>query len=235
VSGGLAELGYYQVEIGQTPLLGPREELRLARKVARGDRRARQHMIRANLRLVVAVAKRYRGRGLAFGDLVQAGNVGLVRAADWFKPGKGTRFASYAGVCIRWEVRREIGRRVGRMASVDAMREENMLGEVEDKASRRPLEESRARQDADTLLSCLRDREAVVLRRRYGVGTGHPETLSEIAGALGLTRQRVQQIEARAVRKVQAAAEKSAQRAAERRRSMCPAPAVGLTRPGSRR
>jgi RNA polymerase primary sigma factor len=241
-------LARYLCDISETPLLSAKEEEELARRIAQGDGEARDHLIRANLRLVVSIARRYRSRGLALEDLIAEGNLGLFRAAERFNPSRGARFGTYATWWIRHEIRLALvdtARRIrlpAYMAELLAKwrRASGMLQEElgctpaeEDVAGRLGLSGRKASAARRAVRACgwealppsggpiqddsdspqarliraeelgrvgaglgeLDSREAAVLRLRYGLGGEEPRTLKEIGERLGLTRERVRQIE----------------------------------------
>jgi RNA polymerase primary sigma factor len=253
-----APIGTYLRQISETPLLGVDEERELALRVGEGDCAARDAMVRANLRLVVSIARGYLGRGLPLEDLIAEGNLGLIRAVEDFDPSLGVRFGTYAihwikqsvrravvntsravrlpaylhGLVARWKqaaaslqaelgrapTAEEVGARVGVSGKrVRVLQEVVRLhprgGEpglaledvVGDGGSGRPdVELERADDLAQVvgLLGELPEREAGVLRLRFGLGTGEPLTLKEIGARLGLTRERVRQIEAEALERL---------------------------------
>lgn len=256
-------LGPYLHEIQEVPLLSAEEERELAVAIAGGDHGARDRMIRANLRLVVAIAKMYTGRGLALSDLIEEGNVGLLKAVERFDPAAECRFSTYGAWWIKQSIRRalvntsrtvrvpsymvevitkfksasvklerslqreptleEIARAMGVEGDgVDTLRRamsaaktsraaaslESMLGEgetLEDPRTAEPdqemtLEHERLR--LQHLLAAIDPREAEVLKLRFGIDIEAPLTLREIGERLGVSRERVRQIETRALRKL---------------------------------
>ena len=257
-------LRQYLAEIRKVPLLSPVDEKRLATKARRGDADARQDLISANLRLVVFVAKRFMGRGLALGDLIEEGNLGLIRAAEKFKPAKGFRFSTYATWWIRQAVQRglanhaatvrlpvHIAEAVGRLArererlatrlgrepletelavalkvkpervrewqrasrqslSLDASMNDEDGGKrfvdlLEDQREDAPDESTfkdMERRQLSRLLIKLKEKEQAVLNARYGLDGSAPRTLEETGSLLGLTRERIRQIEQMALRRL---------------------------------
>ncbi len=253
----------YLREINETPLLSAEEERQLARRIAQGDPLARDHMVRANLRLVVNIARGYVGKGLGLQDLIEEGNLGLLRAVEGFDPDVGTRFSTYASYWIKQSIKRalinsaktiripaymvellskwrrasarlseELGRsptqeEVGRILGLPrkklpiikkAIQIYNStpqsdqtdagwsLGEmVMDERLKAPDEELLDHDVLSTVLELLENldtREATVLRMRFGLGDSDSHTLKEIGNELGLTRERVRQIETEALAKL---------------------------------
>ena len=253
----------YLKEIGKVPLLTPEEEQELAKRMAEGDEEAKRRMAEANLRLVVSIAKRYVGRGMLFLDLIQEGNLGLIKAVEKFDYTKGYKFSTYATWWIRQAITRAIAdqartiripvhmvetiNKVKKVSSqllheyghdpsaeeiaerldmpVDKVREimrvaqepvslETPIGEEEDShlgdfipdddapvpaeaASQTLLKEQLA-----DVLKTLTPREEKVLRLRFGIEDGHTRTLEEVGKEFNVTRERIRQIEAKALRKL---------------------------------
>lgn len=256
----------YLREIGKIPLLSAEEELELAQKVVAGDKKAKDKMAEANMRLVVSIAKRYSGRGLDFLDLIQEGNTGLLRAVEKFDPDKGFKFSTYATWWIRQAITRAIAdqartiripvhmvetinkllrtqRRMTQelnreptieelakelemepekveyvikikqdITSLDAgvgrdgEDEDSVLGDfIEDEDSATP-EESAANQllkeQVQAVLSTLSDREQKIIKMRFGLENGKSHTLEEVGQEFAVTRERIRQIEAKALAKL---------------------------------
>lgn len=253
----------YLKDIGEVPLLSADDEIELARRIQEGDEEAKKKLSEANLRLVVSIAKRYVGRGMLFLDLIQEGNIGLMKAVEKFDYQKGFKFSTYATWWIRQAITRAIAdqartiripvhmvetinklTRVSRILlqtlgreptpaeiakemgiSEDRVREiqkiaqdpvslETPIGEEEDSHLGDFIEDDRAVTPSDsvsttmlkeTLLSVLNTltpREEKVLRLRYGVDDGRPRTLEEVGKEFNVTRERIRQIEAKALRKL---------------------------------
>ncbi len=261
--GVIDDIKLYLKRIGQIPLLTAEEEVELAKRIEQGDEEARQKLIESNLRLVVSVAKKYRRKGLSFLDLIQEGNLGLMKAVKKFKYKKGFKFSTYAIWWIRQAITRaiadqsrtiripvhmveiihklkkvtkqlsqelgreptyqEIAERVGMPAekikkilkiaqepvSLDMPigdEEDSSFGEfVEDTKVSDPYEEtvkSFKREQVEKLLSCLTDRERRVIELRFGLRDGQCMTLEEVGKIFGVTRERIRQIEAKALKKL---------------------------------
>ena len=253
----------YLKEIGKVPLLSAEEEIELAKKMELGDQEARKRLAEANLRLVVSIAKRYVGRGMQFLDLIQEGNLGLIKAVEKFDYRKGYKFSTYATWWIRQAITRaiadqartiripvhmvetinrlvrtsrqlvqELGReptveeiakrmeippervREIRKISQDPVSLETPIGEEEDSHLGDFIQDDHvavpAEEAAFTLLheqlmealSTLTEREQKVLRLRFGLDDGKPKTLEEVGGEFHVTRERIRQIEAKALRKL---------------------------------
>ena len=253
----------YLKEIGKIPLLSTDEEIELAKKMELGDQEARKRLAEANLRLVVSIAKRYVGRGMQFLDLIQEGNLGLIKAVEKFDYRKGYKFSTYATWWIRQAITRaiadqartiripvhmvetinrlvrtsrqlvqELGReptveeiakrmeippervREIRKISQDPVSLETPIGEEEDSHLGDFIQDDHvavpAEEAAFTLLheqlmealSTLTEREQKVLRLRFGLDDGKPKTLEEVGGEFHLTRERIRQIESKALRKL---------------------------------
>ena len=232
----------YLKEIGQVPLLTAEQETELARAAQAGDEDARRHLSEANLRLVVSVAKRYAGRGLPFLDLIQEGNLGLMKAAEKFEPERGFKFSTYATWWIRQSITRAIadqGRtiripvhlvesinRVKKTAG-DLLRKNGREPTVEEIAARLDMEPARVREllqlaqdpisletpvdeagrqllrrELFSVLKSLTPREERVIALRFGLEDGRARTLEELGKEFNVTRERVRQIEAKALRKL---------------------------------
>ena len=253
-------------EIGKIPLLSADEELALAQRVVAGDKRAKDKMAEANMRLVVSIAKRYSGRGLDFLDLIQEGHTGLLRAVEKFDPEKGFKFSTYATWWIRQAITRAIAdqartiripvhmvetinkllrtqRRMTQelnreptieelakelemepekveyvikikqdISSLDAgvgrdgEDEDSVLGDfIEDEDSATP-EESASNQllkeQVQSVLSVLSEREQKIIKMRFGLENGKSHTLEEVGQEFAVTRERIRQIEAKALAKL---------------------------------
>ena len=253
----------YLKEIGKVPLLSPDEEIELAKKIELGDEAAKKKLAEANLRLVVSIAKRYVGRGMQLLDLIQEGNLGLIKAVEKFDYRKGYKFSTYATWWIRQAITRAIAdqartiripvhmvetinrlvrtqrqlvQKLGREATpeelakeldmpVDRVREimkisqdpvslETPIGEEEDSHLGDFIQDDNVEVPADAatytllheqlmeVLSTLTEREQKVLRLRFGLDDGRPRTLEEVGRQFNVTRERIRQIEAKALRKL---------------------------------
>ena len=253
----------YLKEIGTVPLLSADEELVLAKRKAEGDEHAKDRLIEANLRLVVSIAKRYTGRGMSFLDLVQEGNLGLIKGVEKFDYTKGYKLSTYATWWIRQSVTRaladqartirvpvhmvetinkmskmqrkltlELGYEpsVAELADALEMSEEKVMeimqiarepasletpiGEEDDSnlgdfvadnnvvTPEGNVESVMLREHIDALLGDLKERERQVIVLRFGLEDGHPRTLEEVGKEFNVTRERIRQIEAKALRKL---------------------------------
>ena len=253
----------YLKEIGTVPLLTADEELQLAQRKAEGDEAAKERLIEANLRLVVSIAKRYTGRGMSFLDLVQEGNLGLIKGVEKFDYTKGYKLSTYATWWIRQSVtraladqartirvpvhmvetinkmskmQRKLTLELGYEPSVTELAEaldmtedkvmeimqiarepaslETPIGEEDDSnlgdfvadnnvvTPEGNVESVMLREHIDALLGDLKERERQVIVLRFGLEDGHPRTLEEVGKELNVTRERIRQIEAKALRKL---------------------------------
>lgn len=253
----------YLYEIGRVPLLTSEEETSLAKRISQGDQEAKRILNEANLRLVVSIAKRYVGRGLLFLDLIQEGNLGLIKAVEKFDPDKGYKFSTYATWWIRQAITRAIAdqartiripvhmvetinrlskaekalmQELGRQPQVDELAAELQMpidkvreiikvaqepvsfeapvGEEEDShlgdfiadddipAPQDVASQMLLKEELNEVLKTLSDREARVLRLRFGLDDGRTRTLEEVGREFRVTRERIRQIEAKALRKL---------------------------------
>ena len=256
----------YLREIGKIPLLTPEEEADLAQRIVKGDKKAKDKMVEANMRLVVSIAKRYSGRGLDFLDLIQEGNTGLLRAVEKFDPDKGFKFSTYATWWVRQAITRAIADQARTIripvhmvetinkvlrttrkltselnreptneeiakaldmepdkidyvmrikqdiASLDASigregdDEDSVLGDFVEDEERDSPEDSAANQilkeQLSEIIATLTDREQKIIRLRFGIGGGRPHTLEEVGAEFDVTRERIRQIEAKALSKL---------------------------------
>lgn len=253
----------YLKEIGKVPLLTPEEEIDLAKRMEMGDESAKKRLAEANLRLVVSIAKRYVGRGMQFLDLIQEGNLGLIKAVEKYDYSKGFKFSTYATWWIRQAITRSIAdqartiripvhmvetinrlirtsrqllQELGREPlpeelakkldmPVDRVREimkisqdpvslETPIGKEEDSHLGDFIQDEHVQIPVDAatytllheqlmeVLDTLTDREQKVLRLRFGLDDGRPRTLEEVGREFNVTRERIRQIEAKALRKL---------------------------------
>jgi RNA polymerase primary sigma factor len=253
----------YLGEINETPLLSAEQEKELAQRIEEGDNEARDHMVRANLRLVVNIARSYTGKGLGLQDLIAEGNLGLLRAVEGFDPSMNTRFSTYASYWIKQSIKRAVIN-TGKTIRIPAYMNELLVkwrratARLQDELGRMPTQEEIAQSlnlprkklsiikkairiynaspqtdqpeigrsidetltddfsptpeanivKADDLnqvmglIDRMDKREAAVLRLRFGLEGEEPKTLKEIGDRLGLTRERVRQIESEALGKL---------------------------------
>ena len=253
----------YLKEIGKIKLLSPEEELDIAKRMSEGDEAARKRMSEANLRLVVSIAKRYVGRGMQLLDLIQEGNLGLMKAVEKFDYTKGYKFSTYATWWIRQSITRAIAdqartiripvhmvetinrvlrtshsmvQELGREPTTEEIakelhmeipkveeilkiaqepvsletpigeEEDSHLGDfIQDDEASQPSEEASytlLREQLEEVLSTLTPREEQVLRMRFGLKDGKPHTLEEVGKEFDVTRERIRQIESKALRKL---------------------------------
>ena len=253
----------YLKDIGKYPLLSMDEEIELAKRMEQGDEEAKQKLSQANLRLVVNIAKRYVGRGMHFLDLIQEGNLGLIKAVEKFDYKRGYKFSTYATWWIRQSITRaiadqartiripvhmvetihklsrvtrtllqelgrdpypsEIAERMGipeeKVIEIQKINQEPVsletpIGEEEDSHLGDFIEDEGAKSPSDlvsfamlreqllSVLNTLTPREEKVLRLRYGIDDGRPRTLEEVGKEFNVTRERIRQIEAKALRKL---------------------------------
>ncbi len=253
----------YLKDIGKVALLSPEEEIEYAKRMADGDETAKKHLSEANLRLVVSIAKRYMGRGMLFLDLIQEGNLGLMKAVEKFDYQKGYKFSTYATWWIRQAITRaiadqartiripvhmvetinkqirvsrrllqelgreptpeEVAKEMGiteervreiRKIAQDPVSLETPIGEEEDshlgdfipdEGGTAPSEQvtfTMLKEQLIGVLDTLTPREEKVLRLRYGIDDGRPRTLEEVGKEFNVTRERIRQIEAKALRKL---------------------------------
>lgn len=256
-------LEQYLREINSTPLLSAEEERLLARRVQNGDRAARDHMVRANLRLVVSIAQHYTGKGLSLADLIEEGNLGLLRAVTRFDPDRNTRFSTYATFWIKQAIRQgliqtgttirlpnymvqllskwrqataKLQDQLGRVPTAEevgshlqltkrrfqfvqqALQINNTRMQFDDDGNGLALDDlphadSDARVDEEpeqgedvckvrSMLATMDQKQATVLRMRFGLDDHEPKTLREIGSRLGLSSERVRQIERAALDKL---------------------------------
>ena len=253
----------YLKEIGKIPLLSAEEEVELAKGIEEGNEESKRKLAEANLRLVVSIAKRYVGRGMLFLDLIQEGNLGLIKAVEKFDHRKGFKFSTYATWWIRQAITRAIAdqartiripvhmvetinklirvsrqlvQRLGREPTAEEIATEMAIGServeeiqriaqepvsletpigeeedsqlsdfLEDKNLPSPEDAAAVqllREQLEGMLEELTEREKEVLRLRFGLEDGHPYTLEEVGKRFGVTRERIRQIEAKALRKL---------------------------------
>ncbi|MBP0979712.1 MAG: RNA polymerase sigma factor RpoD [Oscillospiraceae bacterium] len=253
----------YLKDIGKIELLSAKQELELAKKMSKGDMAARMRLTEANLRLVISIAKKYVGRGMPFLDLIQEGNLGLIKAVEKFDYKKGFKFSTYATWWIRQSISRSIAdqartiripvhmvetinkvkrtsgnilHETGKEASIETLSKklnisqdrikeimrvsldpyslETPIGEEEDSHLGDFIPDNNAPAPADkafhtmlreqlgNIMDTLTDREARVLKMRFGFDDGKPKTLEEVGKEFDVTRERIRQIESKALRKL---------------------------------
>lgn len=253
----------YLKDVRPIPLLTPQEEIDLARRVQKGDREARDRMIKSNLRLVISVAKRYANLGVPLSDLIEEGNIGLMKSVEKFDPERGFRFSTYAAWWIKQGISRaiidqgkmirvpvymneeilkykkateklthklkrkpsygEVAKKmkltvdkvrdlenaISKMSSLDAPIGEDGDGQIKDiiqdesiAAPDEQLEKFFNKERALEFLEMLNERERKILDMRYGLSDGTTHTLAEIAKELGVSRERVRQLEAATIKKI---------------------------------
>ncbi len=252
----------YLMEIGRTPLLSKEEEQELGRRMKGGDVGAKDELVKANLRLVVSIARRYSGKGMQLLDIIQEGNIGLMKAADKFDCDMGYKFSTYATWWIKQAIsraladsdkviripvhmtesvnkvrraKRDITQETGREPTVSELSEstglsvekireieklmtdivsldlqigedgDTPLGDLIESGAPTPEEEvmeASLRGSLDIAMECLSEREREVLRLRFGFDGEEPMTLEEVGAMYGLTRERIRQIEGRALQKL---------------------------------
>jgi len=253
----------YLREIGKIPLLSAEEEMELAHRVVQGDKKAKDKMAEANMRLVVSIAKRYSGRGLDFLDLIQEGNTGLLRAVEKFDPDKGFKFSTYATWWIRQAITRAIAdqarviripvhmvetinkllrtqrrmtQELNREPTIEELSKELDMepdkieyvmkikqdihsldagvgrdGDaadsdfIEDEDTATPEESASSqllKEQVQGILSSLSDREQKIIKMRFGLENGKSHTLEEVGQEFAVTRERIRQIEAKALAKL---------------------------------
>ena len=267
----------YLKEIGQIDLLKPEQEVQLARRIAKGDKQARDMMIRANLRLVVKIANDYSNYGLPLSDLVSEGNIGLIKAVERFDPDKGGKLSTYAAWWIKQAIKRalanqsksirlpvhlvdkiskirrtishlteeldreptdeEVGIVLGvsaskiahlksvsvRPASLDAPIGDDdgtafgdMIGDEKALTPFQNLSDKSVSNDISEMMNQLEEREAKIIRLRFGLDGDSPKTLEEVGSIFGITRERVRQLQNLSIRKMRSImADRNTQRTAE--------------------
>lgn len=254
----------YLKDVRPIPLLKPEEEISLSKLVRKGDKAAREKMIRANLRLVISIAKRYNNLGIPLSDLIEEGNIGLMRAVEKFDPKKGFRFSTYAAWWIKQGISRaiidqgkmirvpvymneeilrykkaveklthklnhkprvgeiakklrlpvdkvrDLEKAISKMSSLDAPLGEDGDGQVKDMipdesiaAPDKQLEEIFNKERAMSFLDLLNERERSIIDLRYGLSDGERRTLAQVAKILGVSRERIRQIESVTIKKIQ--------------------------------
>ena len=192
----ILSLDKYLQEISREPLLSPEEEIELSKKIHAGDRAALEKLVRANARFVVSVAKQYKDQGLSLPDLINVGNVGLIKAAEKFDETRGIKFISYAVWWIRERILQALAEeqrhKSSHVLSVDALIP----------ASGLPGETVSA--ETNQALSMLNRRERRIIECYFGINGQLEMTLDELAESMGLSRERIRQIREKAIRKLRA-------------------------------
>ena len=187
----------YLQEISREPLLSAEEEVELSKKIHEGDRKALDRLVRANLRFVVTVAKQYQDQGLPMPDLINEGNVGLIKAAEKFDEKRGFKFISYAVWWIRERILHAIAEEQRHLAR-------RLLGELPSSNSLIVPERTSVSAETNQALSLLSEREKIIIERSFGLNNQPEMTLEEIGKSLELSRERVHQIREKAIRKLRA-------------------------------
>lgn len=188
----------YLQEISREPLISAEEEIELSKKIHAGDRAALEKLVRANLRFVVTVANQYKDQGLSLPDLINEGNVGLIRAAEKFDETRGFKFISYAV----WWIRERI---IHALAEEQRQNSRQLSGELpspDNLIAPSRLSDETASAETNRALNMLGERERLIIERTFGIN-GQPEmTLEEMGERMGLSRQRVRQIREKSIRKL---------------------------------
>lgn len=262
-NGFMESIKAYLKDVRPIPLLTAQEEIDLAKKIQKGDKKAREQMIRSNLRLVISIAKRYSNLGVPLSDLIEEGNIGLMKSVDKFDPNRGFRFSTYAAWWIKQGISRaiidqgkmirvpvymneeilkykkaieemthklkrkprlgeiakklqvpvdkikELESSIAKMSSLDAPIGEDGDGQVkdiiEDNSMAAPDEQLEVffnKERAKMILTTLSERERKIIEMRFGLGDGETYTLAEIAEKLGVSRERVRQLEEATIKKL---------------------------------
>ena len=193
-----ASLDKYLQEIGKVDLITAEEEVELAQRIKAGDQVALEKLTKANLRFVVSVAKQYQNQGLTLPDLINEGNLGLIKAAQRFDETRGFKFISYAV----WWIRQSILQALAEQSRIVRL-PLNKIGSI-NKINKTYafLEQAHERQPSAEALETLTPREADVVRLYFGLGNQHAMTLEEIGETFDLTRERVRQIKEKAIRRL---------------------------------
>ena len=193
-----ASLDKYLQEIGKVDLITADEEVELAQRIKAGDQLALEKLTKANLRFVVSVAKQYQNQGLTLPDLINEGNLGLIKAAQRFDETRGFKFISYAV----WWIRQSILQALAEQSRIVRLPLNNVLNSGESPNPDRELLHESLRTEIERALETLTPREADVIRLYFGLGNQHPMTLEEIGETFDLTRERVRQIKEKAIRRL---------------------------------